>query len=302
MSYHSMLERRSSAPQGSERFAVRRSRRRRRALIALCLLVFLLLGASLWGLRQSSVRIAHVLVRGPTSLESSGGASADASLADYARNAMRGDYFGAIPRDSIFFFPESDIRAGILAAYPDIAAVSIFRNGFTAISIEPDERVPVARWCGSTYLPPAAASSTPNTDSCYLFDASGLIYAAATTTKTINNFKLYAPLDSAWGGPLAVSEIEPLRATIARADDLPAALDLARQLGTFNSPVTYIVFHGDEVDDYLASGTRVTYVLGNEQNVFTALVSARENLNLADGSLEYVDLRFGGKIYLKRKK
>ena len=51
----------------------------------------------------------------------------------------------------------------------------------------------------------------------------------------------------------------------------------------------------------LVLGTRVTYVLGDEQNAFTALTSARDDLNLADGSLEYVDLRFDGKVYLKKK-
>ncbi|MDP1759930.1 MAG: hypothetical protein Q8L01_00440, partial [Candidatus Woesebacteria bacterium] len=65
--------------------------------------------------------------------------------------------------------------------------------------------------------------------------------------------------------------------------------------------VTRVILRGDEVDDMLASGTRVTYVLGNEQNAFTSLVSARENLNLADGSIDYVDLRFDGKAYLKKK-
>jgi hypothetical protein len=56
------------------------------------------------------------------------------------------------------------------------------------------------------------------------------------------------------------------------------------------------------VDDRLASGTRVTYVLGDEQNAFTALVSARDYLKVADGSIEYVDLRFAGETYFKRKK
>ncbi|MDO8566972.1 MAG: hypothetical protein Q7R58_02365, partial [bacterium] len=62
-----------------------------------------------------------------------------------------------------------------------------------------------------------------------------------------------------------------------------------------------IVIHDGEVDNNLASGTRITYVLGREQDAFTALVSARENFNLADGSVDYVDLRFDGKVYLKKK-
>ncbi len=279
-----MLERRSSAPHGSARLpagrqgiAERRRTRRRRALIALSLLIFLLSAGIIYELWQNGTRISHIQIFG-----------ADKSFADIAHAAIQGTYFGIIPRDSIFFFPASRIRADIIAAHSDIAAVSIFRNGLTSISIKTNDRAPIARWCG-------LSPSGPGVDEyCYVFDASGLIYAtAAATTTTINNFRVYAPLES--------ETLEPLLATILHANKLPAALDFARQLDTFGSPVMKVVLRDDEVDDYLTSGTRITYVLGNEQNAFTALVSARDNLNLADGSLEYVDLRFNGKVYLKKK-
>lgn len=211
----------------------------------------------------------------------------DASFADYAKAEMQGSYFGVIPRDSAFFFPESHIRADILAAHPDIAAISIFRNGLTGISIKTDDRAPVARWCG--------LAPTPGVDEyCYVFDASGYIFAAAaSSTQTINSFVLYAPLVN--------DTLEPLHATIAYAERLPHAFDFARQLDTLGSPAVKVVLRGDEVDDYVVGGTRITYLLGHENNAFTALVSARDNFNLADGSIEYVDLRFDGKVYLKKK-
>ncbi|MDP1689829.1 MAG: hypothetical protein Q8L52_01325 [bacterium] len=272
-----MLERTSSVPHGSARLAERRRARRRRGIIAFAILLLLLLVAAMYGLRQSSVRISHVEVYG-----------GDASLADYARNEMQGNYMGIIPRDSVFFFPASSIRADILAAHSDIAAVSISRTGLTSIAIKMNERVTIARWCG---LSPSGEGVY---EYCYLFDASGLIFAAAaSTTQTINNFRVYASLEG--------DTLEPLLATIAHAEKLPAAFDFARQLDTLGSSVTQVVLRGDEVDDYLVSGTRVTYVLGHENNAFTALVSARENMNLADGSLNYVDLRFDGKVYLKHK-
>jgi hypothetical protein len=271
-----MSERLSSAPRGNERFVARRRSRRRRALIALCLVIVLLGAGIVYELAQSGVRINHVDISG-----------ADQSLAAIAFRQMQGNYFGIIPRDSIFFFPAGHIRAALLASDPNIAAVSMFRSGFTGLSIKVSDRVPVARWCGLT-------PSSGEDEYCYFFDASGFIYAAsATSTQTVNNFSVYAPLV---GGTL-----EPLRATIVNAEKLPAAFDFARQLNTFGSPVSSIVFRSDEVDDYVASGTRITYVLGNEQNAFTALTSARDTINLADGSLDYVDLRFDGKVYVKKK-
>lgn len=254
----------------------RRRRSRRRILTVLCILFFLVCGGIVYELNQSAVRISNVQVYG-----------ADQSLASFATRAMQGKYLWLIPRDSTFLYPASRIRTDIVNAHPDIAAISLFRNGLTGLSIKVNDRVAIARWCG---LAPTAGVD----EYCYVFDAGGFIFAAnATSTQPINTFKLYTPLVG--------DTLEPLRATLAETDKLPAVFDFARKLDTLGGSVTKIILRDDEVDDILASGTRITYVLGNEENAFTALVSARENMNLTDGSVDYVDLRFGSKVYLKKK-
>lgn len=270
-----MLERALSGERSNERLAVRRRTRHRMGLIFFLILLLLLLTATIYGLRHSAARISHIEV-----------ISVDASLSGYATSRMQGNYFGIIPRDSIFFFPEESIRADILSSHNDIVAVSILRNGFTGILIKADYRVPVARWCG--------ISKTIGVEEyCYFFDTDGLIYSAATTTQPINSFVVYnaLPVDD-----------DPIGLTLPFAKDFPAIFDFARQLSTLGSQVVSVAIHDGEVDNRLASGTRVTYVLGREQVAFTALVSARNNFNLADGSVDYVDLRFDGKVYVKPKK
>ncbi|MHB0865475.1 MAG: cell division protein FtsQ/DivIB [Minisyncoccota bacterium] len=300
MSGRALSAARSSLPGQGERLAARRLRRRRRGLILFGVLALLSLGALVYGLWQSPVRVSHVVVYG-----------ADQSLAAVAVAAMQGSYLGTIPRDSTFFLPESQIRSLILAAHPDIAAVSIFRNGLTGLSIKVDNRVPAARWCGGSDAPSAATSSTavsPNTN-CYLFDTSGFIYAttspaslAASSSPFVSTVNDVSPLNSFIVYESLANEQYPVGLTLPNAAALPAAFGFARQLSTLGSPVVKVVFRQDqEVDDILSSGTRITYVLGNEENAFTALASARANFNLADGSTDYVDLRFPGKVYLKRK-
>lgn len=287
---------RGSLPGQGKRLAARRRKHRHRALFALGILCLLLFGAIMYGLQQPGVRISRIEVFG-----------ADASLAMIAQTAMQGNYFGIIPRDSTFFFPASYIRAGIIAIHPDIAAISIFRNGLTSLSIKVDNRVPIARWCGSS---PDATSDLVTRSlvaNCYLFDASGFIYATTSAdstdspqaTQPVNPFIVYGSLILSDGSQTSLNA--PIGSTLSDAEKLPATFDFARQLGILGSSVVSIVLHEGEVDDYLESGTRVIYVLGNERNAFTALVSARENLNLANGSLKYVDLRFNEKIYLKKK-
>lgn len=265
-----------SSENANERFIERRRTRRRRTVIALLVIILLAFGGVLYQLWQNPMRISHVEIFG-----------ADQSFAKYAHMAMEGSHFGIIPRNSIFFYPARAIRAAIMREHPNVAAVSIFRKGFTGLSIKVSERVGIARWCG--------LAPSPGADEyCYVFDANGLVFAPADQSAApINSFILYAPLES--------GAEEPLRAELAGAENLPSTFDFARQLDTFGSAVTRVVIRDDEVDQHLESGTRVTYVLGNEQNAFTALVSARENINLADGSIDYVDLRFGQKVYVKRK-
>jgi hypothetical protein len=249
--------------------------------IAVGVVFCLLLGTLIYGLGRPAVRIARVVVYG-----------ADQSLADVATNAMQGDYLGVIPRDSTLFFPADSIRESIIEMHPDIAAVSIFRNGLTGLSIRIDYRVPIARWCG---LAPTEGVE----EYCYLFDANGFIFSAfssgstATSSQTVNSFALYAPLEG--------DTLEPFRATIAHAPLLPSVFDFARQLATLGSPVTWVILRGDEVSVHLANSARVTYVLGSEEDSYTALMSARENFELAGDTVEYVDLRFPGKVYLKKK-
>lgn len=274
-----MLGRTSSA--ASERFAARRRTRRRRIVIALVLLFSALVGGTLYELHQPALRISKITIYG-----------GEESLSRLALDAMQGSYFGVVPRDSTFFFPGGAIRDSILGAHADIAAVSIFRDGFTGLSIKPNERVAIARWCGLGPTPPDSGAHGSD-EYCYVFDANGFVFAAAgTSSEPINRFSVYAPL--------AGGAEEPLRATLASETQLPATFDFARQLSSLGGSVERIVIRGDEVDQLLKSGTRITYILGDERNAYAALVAAKDNLNLADGSIEYVDLRFGGKMYVKK--
>lgn len=296
------------AGRAGERLAARRRSKRRRAFFALVVLFLLLCVAAIYGLRQDAVRISDIRVFGPDTL-----------LAETAQVAMQGSYFGLVPRDSTFFFPASRIRADIITAHPDIAAVSIFRSGLTSLSIKVDNRFPVARWCPSTSSTSSlqadsgqAANSIPFAE-CYFFDASGFIYATTSVdsmdstnspqagspqaVQPVNSFIVYMPQANGSSTPTE----NPIGKTLSNAEKLPATFDFARQFAALGSPVASLVFREDEVDAYLKSGTRVTYLLGDEQNAFTALTSARANFNLSDGSILYLDLRFSGKIYLKRK-
>lgn len=274
---------RRSSRRGIESLRARRRRARLRLSIELILLALVIAGSLIWLAWQPYLRVSRVEVFG-----------ADQSLAAYAQRALPGSYLGIVPRDSILFVPEAMIRHAILADHPEIAALSIARTGFTALSIGATSRVAVARWCG---LAPSTEGEAPY---CYLFDGNGYIFAAlsedasATPPTTLNSFVVYDSLEA--------SSTEPLRATLSSADELPDAFAFARKMGGLGSPAEAVVIRpgAGEADDLLASGTRITYVLGEEQHAYSALTAALKDLDLSDGSVSYIDLRFPGDVYVKR--
>ena len=287
----------SSAPRPAPRLKDRRRQGRRRLVGLLVVLVFIIVGTALYGLRQEAVRISAIEVRGADAL------LPGASPADLAKRTLVGSYLGLIPHDSTFFYPAHRIRVAIISAHPEIAAISFAHQGLKGLIIKISLRTPVGRWCGVTRFNLNASSTRLNlVTPCYLYDPNGFMYSAVPETdasstpsvpETLNSFTLYAPL---------VGNVqEPLRATVVHAAQLPDAFAFARQLASFGSAANAVVIHGDEADILLASGTRVTYVLRHEEAAYSALTSAKENMNLANDSIDYIDLRFPGKVYLKKR-
>jgi hypothetical protein len=264
-----MSVRTSSASRNTERLAERRRRHRSRVRIALAVLALVLILLALIGLNQSAVRVSRVDVFGTTY-----------PLEPLAREALRGSYAFIIPHDSIFFLPKQSIREHILRAYPSIAAVSIFRSGLTSVSIRVTSRTPVARWCGDTYhLSHTASTTEPSTEiPCYYFDTSGHIFGTSTDSALLNETLLYEPF-AALQAPRIEDRVLP------NANLLPDVFKMSRELSTMGARIA----------------ARIMYVLGKEVMAFTALNATKDTVPLADGSLEYVDLRFDGKLYLKRK-
>lgn len=272
-----MLARRSSAKASSERLRERRRKTRRLVQALLAVLALGVFGVGVWGTWQPEVRIGSVLL-------TPGSSEHQATVAEELRGAY---LFGLVPHNSVFFVPKRAIRAAVLESDPSIQAVSIRRQGFTGLEVALHTRTPVARWCGE-------ASSVDTAAACYFFDADGFIYEAAETSSStpLHSFALFSPLSAG---------TEPLRNTLTHHEALPNLFDFARKLADVGGVVRAIALSGDEATLEFASGTRLIYVLGTEEATYTDLVSAGNHLNLESGTLEYLDLRFPGKVYLKKK-
>jgi predicted nucleic acid-binding Zn ribbon protein len=294
--------RRERVSQGREREPLkdRRRRERRRVLILFVVLVLLAIVGAVSIFWIPIFRIQHVNVAGPNS----------DGMQTIATSVLSGSDHYVLPRNSIFLFPAAKLRDSILKQYPDISAVSISRTSFDSISIASIPREQAFVWCGAAYAPapsaPANASSTITSpsalnilqpSSCYSADGQGVIFASlpSDAASTTNALWIYAPLDSKLD-PSA----SPLGASVAQASSLPNVLQFIKILKSLGAPITTVVIRGDEVDFFTQTGTRITYVLGREEMAKQLAESSFPSLSPGDGSLEYIDLRFDGKVYFKK--
>ena len=283
------IKRLPAVPKGKDREPLRakRKRQRRRAFLTFLILFVLVAGGVFGSLWWHGVRVEHVNAAGPDS----------AGMQAIASSVLVGTYHYVVPRNSIFFFPEEQIRTQILQQYPDISAVSISRTSLNTISIASIPREAAITWCGASYPPVQEVASSTQPETCYSADAQGIIFAPLSdaVASSSDALRVYDPLSGGMS-----STASPLGQTIAQASYIPNALQFVKAIKSLGVPIVSLVIRGDEADLYAQSGTRITYVLGQEEVTAQTAESAFPSLNLNDGSLEYVDLRFAGKAYFKK--
>ncbi len=260
-----------------------KARRRKQQVLFRILLGVLLLAViagTFYVLWLPVFRVNAVSVEGPDS----------AQVQELAQAKLQGAYFWILPRNSLFFIPQKAIRKSILENYADIEAVSMSAHGLHTLVIQNIRRVTAFWWCGTSL------EAAPGT--CYETDAEGLLFAQtdlsmmeASTTPLL---KMYMMLD-------APDAAAPLRSHIANATVIPNILRMVKALRSLGANIDSVILRDDEVDLKTAGGTRITYVLGHEAQAAALAATALPTLDVNDGSIEYVELRFEGKVYVKKR-
>jgi hypothetical protein len=273
----------SRAPQ--KPLKARRKAARKRMTAILWSILALVIASVFYVIWLPDVRVHAITVTGP---------DADAAQAT-AWHSVDGTYGFVLPKNSIFFVPTEDIRQQILAANPDIVAVSVHTSGLTTITIETLPRSTAFLWCGTSIDTPTAYGN------CYAADAEGLVFApvSSATTHDVHgsstDLRVFSTLDTE-----LAPEASPIRSHVVAASRIPDALRFVKAVRGLGVPVSSLAIHEDEADLWLNGPTRVTYVLGHEEQAAQLAAAAFPTLNLTNGSIQYVDLRFEGKVYLKR--
>lgn len=264
----------------------RRKKQQKRGWVLLLILFLVLLGIIVYVLWLPALRVQAIEAEGPD----------PEGIEAVALAALEGSALGVLPRSSIFLVPEEDIRARVLDAYPQVQAVSVSATGLTTLSVKALARDDAFVWCGES---PAARRA-----SCYKADAEGLIFAPyevpVVGTTTASSSPAIADGDLVVYGAIEGESDSPVRSHVAYASALPDALKFIKAMRGLGADIVSVTLRSDEIDLHTEGGTRITYVIGKEGEAAILAATSFPDLDVNDGSIEYVDLRFQNKVYLKR--
>jgi len=210
----------------------------------------------------------------------------------------------------VFFFPRQHIRNAVLDANPDVSAVSVTRTSFSSIAIRTVPRAEAFLWCGTAVDTPLPGGDCYEADiEGYVFKDAGVgnVVSASSTASTTDTSTVSSAADDEKGevrmfGPLTHEVADgqsPIRASVVTPGTIPDMLKFIAAVRELGAPVSAYAIRGDEADLWVGDATRITYVIGHEKDAALLAESTLPSLSLTDGSIQYVDLRFPGKAYVK---
>jgi len=256
-----------------------RLRARRRKQRALMFSICMLLGAGFvggLGLVSQAERFAikDVSIQGAEDIPAN-------ALTASVQNAISDNFWKIFSKKNIFLYPERDIEAKLSAEFPRIKEVELSRPALMAqaVVVTVEERTPYAKWCAA--------------EKCYFLDSNGFIFAEADGTQTTTPFVFRAGL---------LPDREPIGQTflLGRLSTIVHFLGLLKQAGYEPQGIT---IENEKDFSVPLAGTFTLRVLFDTEGekVIHDLKLALEADTVRDrvSELEYVDMRFGNRVYYK---
>ncbi len=220
-----------------------------------------------------ALQITTVAVSGAQTLSSS-------TVEAFVRERLAGSYWWVLPKSNIFLYPKARISSDLLSAYPLLASADVHAADFHTVEVSLTERQPRALWCSG---------------SCYFLDESGVIYGEAPAFSE----PVYTVYTSTTTGSTLPRQFLPPAGFQALASLVDA---IVRKLPG-ETLVAVSVTADNDIHMSFADGFVIRFALGDQGG------DTFERLGLALGAepfvshklaeFEYLDLRFGDKLYYK---
>lgn len=201
-----------------------------------------------------------------------------------------GYYFKMFPRKNIFIYPKSRIKEDLMEEFKRIKSVELSIEDTEELHITIKEREPDTLWCGLKKV---------DKSDCYFVDKDGYVYSKAPNFSGDVFFKVYGEVNG--GGPIGGQFLQQSKYQSLLFFKSAIEEALLKPVAVFKS------IDGD-MEIYLDDDSRIIYNLEQDINRLAtdlALILKNDSFlkEMAEKGtpLDYVDLRFGNKVYYKFK-
>lgn len=224
--------------------------------------------------------------------------SADA-VRTYVQSTLDDGKLHIFSNRNIFLYPRATLEKALITAFPPVKEARMSRPSIlaTTLTIDIKERRPFALWCPTTFL----TANEEGPASCYRMDDTGFIYIEGQRgSPTISGY-VFA------GGIASSTEtipVSPIGETFSptHLPGLVALLDTLGQAGF--GAVGATVDNPQDFSVHLSRPYFVKASFGSNPGTLVRdlqLVLSSEALKGKEAQLEYIDLRFGNRVYYKFK-
>ena len=226
---------------------------------------------------MSSLQIKDVSVSGAQTLSSS-------TVEAFVRDRLAGEYWYVFSKSNIFLYPKQQIAADLMRAYPVLASADVHATDFHTVAVNLVEREPRALLCSQD-------------NRCLFMDENGVAYTDAPTFSEPVYLSYYG---STTGGALPKQFLTP-----PEFQALSALVDAIAQKLPGEKVASVSVDEVKDVRVRFADGFTLIFALVDQGgDVFERLTLAMASGPMTTHKLsdfQYLDLRFGDKLYYKLK-
>lgn len=205
-------------------------------------------------------------------------------------NFLNGNYFFFFPRNNVFLYPHDSLQDFLKDKFKRIDTISISTDNQKTVRINITERGMYALWCEDV-------SSGDPSEKCYFMDDNGVIFSKAPSFSGDAYFKFYGSISTS---------TDPIGNTYLASTTkfLDISRFVERVKGTDINPVGLLVKDDGEYDLLLSHDGKVYFddlqsFDKTADNLETLLKTIGTTTNLS--GIDYIDLRFGNKVFYKLK-
>jgi len=208
------------------------------------------------------------------------------------KNFLAGNYFWFFPKNNIFLYPHDSLENFLKDKFKRINTISVSKISNQSIKITITERGLYALWCEG--LP-----DVNSPEKCYFMDNNGVIFSESPTFSGDAYFKYYGFIKSGVN-PIGITYVD----SISKFHEL--GLFIERIKSTAIRPVFLIADDTDKFDLVLSNGGHVYFDTSESfsktaDNLEVLLKTLISTTTSEDLNIDYIDLRFGNKLFYKLK-